>query len=88
MRSLKQSGGVETHFASAARLGRHLPLLGGLLGVPTLSAAAISFANHVTREVFPTGDATALVAAQLRALTVVWIKLAVALEQAATFVGL
>jgi hypothetical protein len=85
--TLDRYGPPESFLVSVARLARHLPLLGGLVGVPALSAAAVSFANQVTQAFLAPGDATAMISVELQEFAAAWIKLGVVLEQAAVFVG-
>lgn len=87
MATLDRYGPPESFLVSVARLARHLPPLGGLVGVPALSAAAVFLANHVTQALLAPGDATATVSVALQAFAPAWIKLGVVLEQAAVFVG-
>lgn len=56
-------------------LARHLPVLGGVVGVVVLSMASIGMAKHLVRELLGSGgDVTALVTGQIEMLTAVSVK--------------
>lgn len=56
-------------------LARHLPVLGGALGVIALSMATLSLANHTVEALLGNGgDVTALVTMQADTLTTAFVK--------------
>lgn len=81
--------GSGAFFARVRRLGRHLPMLGIAVGVPTLSAATVTAANHVVHEVLfrSGGDVTVLLKGEIRALTIAWANVTALAEQAIAFFG-
>lgn len=87
MRRVTRGRQAETGLAAVRRLGRHLPLLGVLLGVPAVSAGALSLANVVTQGLLADGghDATAVLMTRLNDVAVAWVKLSVWAEQAVAY---
>jgi hypothetical protein len=80
---------AETLLAAIGRLGRHLPVLGGAIGVVALSMASLSLVEHVVRELLGNGgDVNALVAQHLETLTVVSVKATALGEQIVAYVGI
>jgi hypothetical protein len=70
------------------KLGRHLPVLGGALGVVVLSAASIGVAEHFVRQLLGNGgDVTALISHQLEMLAAVSVKATGWGEQVLTYIG-
>ncbi len=78
-----------TAFAELGTLARHLPVLGGVLGVTALSVAGMKIATHLVRELMGNGgDVTALLTVQLETLSAVSVKAMAWGERALTFLGL
>lgn len=77
--------GSGAFFVRVRQLGRHLPVLAVVVGLPLLSAATLTVANHAVNELlFRSGDATVLLKDEIKALTIAWAKVAALAEQAMT----
>ena len=75
--------------AEVQRLARHLPVLGGAVGVVMLSIVSIGIAEHTVRELLGNGgDVTALVSRQVEMLTAVSVKATAWGEQVLTLIGI
>lgn len=81
--------GSGAFFGRVRQLGRHLPVLAAVVGLPLLCAATLTAANLVVGELlFRSGDATVLLKDEMKALTVAWAKLAAVTEHViATLAG-
>ncbi len=67
-----------TIFAELCILGRHLPVLGGVLGVTALSVAGMKIATHLVHELMGNGgDVTALMTRHVETVSVVFAKVMV-----------
>lgn len=78
-----------TIFAELRILGRHLPVLGGVLGVTALSVAGMKIATHLVRELMGNGgDVTALMTRHVETVTVTFAKAMVFGEKALAALGL
>jgi hypothetical protein len=71
---------------SVGRLGRHLPVLGGLLGLPVLCAGAASAAHRVSEAVFGGGDVTVALNQALQMAAVALVKADLWIDRAMAFV--
>jgi len=80
--------GADTFLTSVGRLGRHLPVLGGAIGVVVLSMTTLNVAEHLVRELLGNGgDVNALVVRHMETLTVVSVKATAWSEQILAYVG-
>ena len=78
-----------TAFAELRTLARHLPVLGGVLGVTALSVAGMKIATHLVRELMGNGgDVTALITRHTETVTVVFAKAMMFGERALAALGL
>jgi hypothetical protein len=81
----KHSSQANEFWPSVGRLGRHLPVLGGLLGLPVLCAGAVSAAHWASEAVFGGGDVTGALKQAMQMATVAWVKADVWIDQAIAF---
>ena len=89
MKQIRRARGTEPFLRSVKRLGRKLPLLGGLCGLPAICAGTVAVANHATRQLSAGGgEVTLVVFTPLRELTVAWVKVGLLVQQMVSFIGL
>ena len=76
-----------SNWPKVKQLGRHLPVLGGLIGLPILCAGAVSAAHHVTSALMGSGgDVTVALNRTMHTATTAWITAGVWIDQAAAIV--